>query len=194
MFYFLSTRSGISLRDMEQCIRLVVRLANNDEWNNQANDDEKPFPYIIFVLIILRLKNSDLYHLYINRQCQASAVMDYLDELLFDENLDDREEDLLNLIECHLYLVDESRYPESPREQLVKLQNAEQLTHPQLLSKRTQKATPRRIKELIENIERISGNDQGYPLRRIIFIVSSIELLLRIAEDKNCEIITLYSI
>ena len=178
MFYFLSTRSGISLRDMEQCIRLVVRLANNDKRSIQKSS------YVMFVLIILRLKNSDLYYRYINERCRTGEVMNYLDELLFDENLGKNENDLLNLIECYLYIADERRYPESPIEQLVKLRNAEQLTHRELLSKRTQKATPERIKDLIDKIEWMSGDDQDYPLRTMRTMRSMVSLIELFALDR----------
>ena len=139
---------GLSLRDIDYCIRLIVFIGKNATENNYM------FQPLLPLLIILRLKNKSLYQEYILGDRMGSEVMNYIDELVPPENRNRSLENNLNELEINLYLVDRAKTENSSRsfDELEKLrnslQNAQETPHTPYLSERTQKSDIERIENL----------------------------------------------
>ena len=103
---------------------------------------------LLSVLIILRLKNQALYQDFIKGDRRGSEVMDYIDELIFDEELDSDLNDYLDLIEAGLYLT--QAQSQTFVTQLRLIWQKEPLTHPEYLeylSERTKKSGEEKLKK-----------------------------------------------
>ena len=113
---------GLSLRDIDYCVRSIVFVAKN------IKEQHYMYPHLISVLIVLRLKNPSLYLEFRDEKCYPCKVVDYIDEEIpvirrgrsdFSRYLD--------FVEYQLYWIHKSRlaYEEkdsSPLEQLRLLQ------------------------------------------------------------------------
>ena len=152
-FPALWTRLGLSLRDIDYCVRLISLVGKNMEKRESLNT------WVLGLLITLKIRNLALYQRFVGGGCHAAEVVDYVDGLL---PLAERDHQLLNTltyIEVFLYRA-EDRYDsvqrnESPiLDQLKLLRDNEEPTRPEYLSQRTkdEKGT-RRIKMLIELFE-----------------------------------------
>ena len=69
-------RLGLSLRDIDYCVRLIALVGNNLELRQYMH------PWLLGLLIPLKLKNLAMYRQFIQGQYLASQVMDYLDTIL----------------------------------------------------------------------------------------------------------------
>ena len=65
---------GLSLRDIDFCVRLIALVGKNIEERHHM------YPGLLSLLILLKLKNPTLYRQFIRGECRASAVMDYIDQ------------------------------------------------------------------------------------------------------------------
>lgn len=143
----LWARLGLSLRDIENCVRLLALLGRN------LKPQHTIFPELIGVLIPLKFADSELYRGFVRGDCTGSAVMDFIDERMPEGAFDRRMSDLLDGIEIVLYRSDTRFDPDgleaSPSlGQLHLLNNGEKLTGSQFLTLRTQSSGRDRIKRL----------------------------------------------
>ncbi|MCE2435291.1 MAG: hypothetical protein J4F29_20580 [Candidatus Latescibacteria bacterium] len=146
------------------------------------------FPHLLSVLIILRLKNQALYQGFIKGDRRGSEVMDYIDKLVFDEELDSDLNDYLDLIEAGLYLT--QAQSQAFVTQLGLIWKKEPLTHPEYLedlSERTKKSGEEKLKKLLQIIER-SYQDNSYQnlvTRSTIGYLSGLIELLEIPQQRQ---------
>ena len=138
---------GLSLRDIDYCVRLVALVGKN------IDRQRSMYPDLIGLLIPLKFANPTLYREYLRGECTGSGVMNFIDEKLPLGDSDSNISGLLDVIEAFLYVSD-SRF--GPRDfggspslvQLDLLSNNENLTTPHYLTHRTQKSDQKRIMRL----------------------------------------------
>ena len=157
-YYFprFCSRLDLSLRDIDHCIRSLAFVGRHIKIRHFM------YPPLLSVLIILRLKNQALYQDFIKGDRRGSEVMDYIDELIFDEELDSDLNDYLDLIEAGLYLT--QAQSQTFVTQLRLIWQKKSLTHPEYLeylSERTKKSGEEKLKKLLQIIER-SYQDHSY--------------------------------
>ena len=139
---------GLSLRDIDYCVRLIVFIGKNAETNYSMSQPLLP------LLIILRLKNKTLYQEYIRGDRMGSEVINYVVELVPPENRDREAEYIFDELEINLYLVDRAKI-ENDSKSIVALKrlhetlkNGEETPHTPYLSERTQKSDIKRMEQL----------------------------------------------
>lgn len=180
----LCQRLGLSLREIEQCIRSFVFVAKN------IPDRHFMFPIPLSVLLLLRLKNHSLYIKFINRQCNASKILDYV-EGFFSEEQDKVINRFLDILEATLYVADYEEYAkngESIQTQLTTIAQGKPLKCSNILSKRTIKAGPEKASELIkwyEDLLQKSNWGKGVANKQNIhnLLIPKIELTLMMPQD-----------
>ncbi|MCY4339450.1 MAG: P-loop NTPase fold protein [Gammaproteobacteria bacterium] len=174
-FQALCSHFGLSLRDIDYCVRLLVFIGKNPT--------EKYFmsELILPLLMILRLKNKTLYQEYIRGDRMGSEVMNYVDEAIPPETREHSLGDALNELEVRLYLTDRTRLEDHSKaiekvERLYEnLKNERKTPHTPYLSERTQKSDIERIEQLCSRI------DEYHSRRRNINYFSK-DLIARLSE------------
>ena len=147
-FPALCSYFGLSLRDIDYCVRLIVFIGQNAQTNYSMSQPLLP------LLIILRLKNKMLYQEYIRGDRTGSEVMNYIDELVPPESRDRESERIFDELEINLYLVDRAKTEASSKSIVAlerlheNLKNAEETPHTPYLSERTKKSERKRIENL----------------------------------------------
>ena len=142
-FPLFCSRLDLSLRDIDHCIRSIAFVGRHIKVQNHM------YPHLLSVLLILRLKNQALYQGFIKGDRRGGEVMDYIDELVFDEELDIDMNDYLDMIEADLYLTQGGEFVS----QLRRVDEGEPLTHLQYLSERSKNLGEKKIKKLSEMIK-----------------------------------------
>ena len=136
-----------SLRDIDYCVRLLSLVGKN------LKPREYMFPWVLGLLITLKLKNLDLYRKLVQGSCHVSEVVDYIDGELNQQVVNGRLRREMNRIEAHLYFGEHSEAGSGPQanalNQLSLLKDGSKLTHPEYLSKRTREAGEEEAKELL---------------------------------------------
>ena len=173
-FPVLCDHLGLSLRDIDYCVRLIALVGKNLEERHFM------YPGLLSLLIPLKLKNPTLYRHFIRGECRASAVMDYVDQVVSIPTRDSRLDFPLNVVEASLYFVEVKR-PEDSKEpsvlkQLRLLQNHSKLTHPELLSERTRSADSERASQLINLIGTGTERFLCAPRRVLDYVAELIDL------------------
>ena len=150
-FPVLCNSFNFSLRDIAHCVSLIA-LAGRSLSENQFM-----FPWLLGLLIPLKLRNPKMFRQFISGERRASEVMDYLDEVgSLPSGVSDFD-DYLTVMEAYLYLS-ERQDSSSPRElpvlaQLKLLHQGSELTDPEILSKRIRGAGRGNIDMMIGIIE-----------------------------------------
>ena len=136
-----------SLRDIDYCVRLLSLVGKNLETRNYM------FPWVLGLLVTLKLKNLDLYRKLVQGSCHASEVVDYIDGELNQQVVNGRLRREMNRIEANLYFGEHSEAGPGSQanalSQLKLLKDGSTLTHPEYLSKRTREAGEEEAKELL---------------------------------------------
>ena len=172
-FQALSGYSGLSLRDIDYCIRLIVFIGKNSTENFFMSE------LILPLLMILRLKNNTLYQEYMRGDRMGSEVMNYVDELIPPESREHSLEDNLNELEIRLYLTDRTKLENRSKavdefERLYQnLKEERETLQTPYLSERTQKSD-------LERIERMHEIAGYYSSRRNIHYFSK-DLIARLS-------------
>ena len=115
-------------------------------------------PWLLGLLIPLKLKNPNLYQRFVEGKCFGSEVINYLDDVVSLQPIDNNSARTLDQCEAYLYRA-ESRFANYEPNmttallQLRMFKNGETLTHPEYLSKRTQTSDSQRSDLLIRIIE-----------------------------------------
>ncbi len=92
------------------------------------------YPYLLGVLIVLRLKNQPLYWRFMTGEAHGAEVMDSINELGFRADVDDDLKQSLLWVEVDLYRTDDHT---QVTDQLELLKEGKPLTHPEYLSEKT---------------------------------------------------------
>ena len=166
-------RLGLSLRDIDYCVRLIALVGTNLELRNFMH------PWLLGLLISLKLKNLALYRQFIQGQCLASQVMDYLDTILPTQGPDDRLVGTLDEIEVELYLAEAvsshtTSREATPRTQLELIQQGKEPSHPEYLSKRTGSSDAQRAGRLISMFQ--SDRKWPFPPISVSYLANLIDL------------------
>ena len=140
---------GLSLRDIDYCIRLIVFTGKTGITTNLVSQP------LLSLLILLRLKNKTLYQEYIRGDRTGSVVMNYINELVPPENRNRESVKMFDIFEINLYIVDRKNTENKSKsiaelERLSEnLQNEQQPTQTHYLSKMTQESGTERIRNLL---------------------------------------------
>ena len=173
-FPVLCDHLGLSLRDIDYCVRLIALVGKNLEERHFM------YPGLLSLLIPLKLKNPTLYRHFIRGECRASAVMDYVDQVVSIPTRDSRLDFPLNVVEASLYFVEVKRHEDSKEPSVLKqlrlLQNHSKLTHPELLSERTRSADSERASQLINLIGTGTERFLCAPRRVLDYVAELIDL------------------
>ena len=94
---------GLSLRDLDYCVRLIAISCKNLKPNQSLH------PWALGLLIALKFNNHDLYQRLIRGQCLASKIMDYVHSLIPQDSGYTVMARTLALIEGFLYVAEENR-------------------------------------------------------------------------------------
>ena len=142
---------GLSLREIESGVRLIALTART------LSEQYDMHPDLLAFLIPLKLKNSLLYRQFIQGGRRASEVMNYVDGLSTSLTADRQLDRWLDVAEAYLYAV-EGPIPDfaggsSAIEQLKLMAQDQDLTHPDLLSTKTQASEKRRAEWLLNKIQ-----------------------------------------
>ncbi len=145
-FSVICDRVGLSLRDIDYCVRLVVLLAKSMEVRRFM------YPVLLAPLVALKLGNTGLYRRFLSGKCRGSDVMNYIDAADPSGRQTRDTERVLDVIESHLYIADQQDLDEQAPAlaQLQLLRDGADLTQPQCISQRTKTADPRRIGRLMD--------------------------------------------
>ena len=168
----LWAKVGLSLRDIDYCVRLVALLGRN------LNPQQSMHPELIGVLIPLKIANSTLYRDFMRGNCTGSDVMNYIDERFGEEGSDRLMSSLLDYLEIALYRSDARLDPvngSSPSlRQLQLLKSNEQLTAPHYLTQRTQSSDVQRIDRLLKESQLVHGS--AVSSRSVAYLAELIDL------------------
>ena len=155
---------GLSLRDIDYCVRMIALVGKNLEPSYY-----RYAPWLLALLMPLKLMNPAMYRQYIQGNCLGSDVMNYIDEKVPHQKLGFSEEWALSQIESFLYLADRRDDQLGTPVALTQLRliaNAQEstppvLTHPEHLSKRTQQKDKEWSQQLINIISPEVSMDFG---------------------------------
>ncbi len=122
----------LSLRDVDHCIRAFSFVGKS------IKKGQKMFPFLVGALIALRVKNQTCYRDFITQKCFGADVMDYINEVMSDENINSKLGDALRVIEIILYVTDRGRGRDSLGQLRIFL-DGDEPSHPEYLSKKIKK-------------------------------------------------------
>ena len=147
----LCVRLNLSLREIDHCVRLVALIATT------LLEKETMYPDLLAFLIPLKLKEPSLYRQFIMGERRASEILNYVDGLSTSLAGDRQLDGWLQVTEAYLYAA-EGPIPDiaggsSAIEQLEFKAQDQDLTHPDLLSTKTQSAEKRRAEWLLNRIQ-----------------------------------------
>ncbi len=163
----------LSLRDIDYCVRSIALVGRNLELRHRMH------PWLLGLLITLKLKNSNLYRQFIHGNCLGSDVVNYISEITPLQKMDSRSIRVLDAMEASMYLT-EVRRGDLPSQiptalsQLKLLENGESLTRPEYLSKRTGEQGAAGVSEWIKIMQ--SQPDLMFPANVISDMANLIDL------------------
>ena len=172
-FPLLCSRFGLSLRDIDSCVRTIALACKSVEPRHFI------YPWLLSLLVPLGLKNPTLYLRFVKGNCYAGEVMDYVDGLFSLGETDRGLTRVLSVMEAEIYLVEPgNRNPglqwPGATEQLELLKKGEALTHPEYLSARTKRAGAPRADRLLEIIQ--GENHWNFQSNAIDYLTTLIDL------------------
>ena len=87
----------MSLRDIDYCIRLIALVGTNLEPRHYM------YPWLLGILIPLKLKDTTLYREFIQGDCLGSKIMNFIDKIVPTPSQSSDLEATLDRIEVFLY-------------------------------------------------------------------------------------------
>ncbi|MCY4312800.1 MAG: P-loop NTPase fold protein [Gammaproteobacteria bacterium] len=178
-FPALCSHFGLSLRDIDYCVRMIVFIGKN-----VTAQDSMSQP-LLSLLVVLRLKNKTLYQEYIRGDRMGSEVVNYIDKLVPPDNRVQELEATFDELEIDLYLADRTQREGRSKamDEFARLyQNLKEeraTPHTVYLSERTQKSDTERIERLnsiIQEYRQFRGNIRYFSKRLITRLSGLIEL------------------
>ena len=145
---------GLSLRDIDWCLRAFTFVGRNIRLSATI------WPFVILVLLVLRVKDMELYQRFINKECPSSDVLNRLEQWIPYESASDSTKACLDNMECYLYHMEAASNINHVIhfEQLNLLKDGQDLTQPEYLSSRTQKSDRARVDKLLDHLRDIGRN------------------------------------
>ena len=142
-----------SPRDIQYCVSQMALVSRN------LQPRYFMYPWILGLLITLRVRNLALYRDFKHGTCRSSKVIDYFHDLLPMEGLDHSLSHAIMMAEASLYGAESGDVLSpaqgiTPLVQLRLLREGKELTNPESLSKRTRqrKTNFERMIQVIENV------------------------------------------
>ena len=155
-------RLGLTMRDIEYCVRMIALAGKTLRLRQHA------LPYLLGLLIPLKLKNPSLYKEYIDGNRLGSQVIDHIDEFILPADLNANPIDPVLRCEVYFYLLDSRDFgnansgnmgmPPPALEQLLLFKDKQPLTRPEYLPVRI-KSGPTdstSVSWLIQQLQRFS--------------------------------------
>ena len=143
------SRFGLSLRDLDYCVRSVALVGRSLQPRHSMH------PWLLGLLIPLKIKNNQLYRRFISGRSLPSEVVNYVDDIVGAQSFtpDQRYDAIvqtLDMMEAFLYRTERRPYEQTAEalKQLELLSTGAELTSPDYLSRRTQRADERRANDL----------------------------------------------
>ncbi len=156
------SRFGLSLRDLDYCVRSVAFVGRSLQPRHSMH------PWLLGLLIPLKIKNNQLYRRFISGRSFPSEVMDYVDDIVGAQNFTPDQSIVwtLDTIEALLYRTERRPYGQTAEalNQLELLSTGAELTSPDYLSRRTQTAGEHRANRLKEFISRSMRPDISFEI------------------------------
>ncbi len=150
-FPSLCVRLDLSLREIDHCVRLIALVARTLPERYEMHPD------LLAFLIPLKLKEPSLYRQFILGERRASEVLNHIDGLSTSLTSDRQLDGWFDVSEAYLYAV-EGAIPDfaggsSAIEQLKLKAQDQDLTHPDLLSTKTQASEKGRAEWLLNKMQ-----------------------------------------
>ncbi|MFA6291399.1 MAG: P-loop NTPase fold protein [Victivallales bacterium] len=144
-FSLLAYYLKLSLRDIQHSVRSFVFIAKN------LPDRNYMYPGLLAVLVILRIKNNEIYLEFVKGQIPPAKVMDFIEEFFPAANSFNNVNRSLDYIEIILYLTAYDEYERGNiiLDQLNLLSTGGKLTNPECITKRTKRKNIDDIKDFI---------------------------------------------
>ena len=188
IFPIICSTMGLSLRDVEHCIRTVKFAIATKQWVS--------VPALLLILTVLKVKNRIIYQEFLQGECSGADVMNYINKSRSPNirNISTRSVDcVFDIIElllyaAHSYAIHRARRMEDiiPFQQLDMLVNEsddrDQLTHPETLANATIRAGKERIKTMIRMKNDLFEKDE---YGEIILHDSTLEEMFELIELTN---------
>ena len=142
---------GLSLRDVDYSIRLLALLARNVPVGTFTH------PFLLAVLIAVKFKKPEFYGSLVAGNFRASEIMDYIDDTVGPELVDENVSSILDRIEGFLYCAETADLDgEASRERvLAELKNVQQGKSEssfQIISRRAQNSNQRQLERIIQAV------------------------------------------
>ena len=143
---------GLSLRDIDYGIRLLALLTRS------LRPRTLTYPFLLVVLIAMKFKKPEFYRSLITGDFRTSEIMDYIDEELKGDLVDDNLTRFLDRIEGFLYCTDRSNTEDQQRgenahTELLRLSQGDVEFGFQIISRRAQSGNPEQSPRMIRAIE-----------------------------------------
>lgn len=149
-FPSLCVRLGLSLREIDHCVKLIATVAIT------LSENQTMYPYLLAFLIPLKLKDPLLYRQFIQGERHGSDLLNFVEGFEPSFGKDHYLDGWLLSTEAHLYAVEAQddfvAGEPSALEQLVLKEQDKELTHPELLSDRTKASENKRVARLLQMI------------------------------------------
>ncbi len=167
----------LSLRDIDSCIVSILFIERN------FKERDGIYPVLVSAMLILRLKNKDLYQEFIQGKCLGSKVLNYIDSFMPHEYEENDLSHYRDVLEAEIYVVTNNRTDLNekmsiPYKELNRLQRGDELNNPEFLSERIKKYGNDRIIKIQTLMCRTPGS--SFINRRIP--IQKISSLLELAE------------
>ena len=154
-------RMGLSLRDMDYCVRLVALAAKG------LKERHTMFPAVLALLVAVKITDPDLYHRFVLGMAGGAEIIDHMNERhqLYGGDEPDRNRRDLEWVEAGIYFADNRR---TTWMQLGLLSEGKQLTRPELLAEATRglsaddESDKRRIDNLLGGMNWFSQQGVNY--------------------------------
>ena len=142
---------GLSLRDIDYCVRLLAFLARN------VNPGTFTHPFLLGLLIAMKFKKPEFYSSLKSGDFETSEIMDHIDNECRRDLVDEELTRNLDRIEGFLYCADsenrdDQQRGENAETELRKLKAGEVEFGFQVISQRAQNAEPQQIPDILQGI------------------------------------------
>lgn len=143
----------LPLRDIEYCVTALAVVARN------LPERHFLFPFLLAPLLVLRLRDPDLYRRFASASVAAAEVVDRLHDWTTDPDPTERPFLAIDFMEVALYATHLDPFHETdddPIKQMQLLANGAEVQHPDTLSRRTLN-DPVRAKALLASYTQLTG-------------------------------------
>ena len=118
---------GLSLRDIDYCVRLIALVSRNLGAGHYMH------PELLTLLVALKVVNPELYEEFVRRRASAAEVINYVNNRIVHRRGDGERQHPVDMVEAMAYRAEGSQ---SVLEQLRRLEAGEELSDPTILSGR----------------------------------------------------------